>query len=159
MAATRELVFTKGRRGAIERVVNFLLAFSRRNGENGHDSPRVDLPMTRTDIGDFLGLSVETVSRTFTKLKKLRLIELSRANHLRFVDIEKLQNLADSEDEAPGAKSTTSRRRSTASLAYITIAAPRLRWRAKAVGNSFYSLTAHVRDKCAADLLPVEHQV
>jgi len=98
-------VFTKGRRGAIERVVSFLLAFSRRNGENGHDRRSVDLPMTRTDIGDFLGLSVETVSRTFTKLKMLRLIELPCANHVRFVDIEKLQNLADSEDGAPGAKS------------------------------------------------------
>ena len=54
--------------------------------------------MTRADIGDCLGLSIETVSRAFTKLKMLGLIELPRANHVKFADIEGLQNLADGEE-------------------------------------------------------------
>jgi len=101
LATTRELVFTKGRRGAMQRVVGFLLAFSQRNGENGHDRPCVDLPMTRTDIGDFLGLSVETVSRTFTSLRMRGLIELACSNHVKLVDIEQLQGIADGEEGAP----------------------------------------------------------
>jgi CRP/FNR family transcriptional regulator, anaerobic regulatory protein len=95
LAATRNLVLTIGRRSAIERVVGFLLAFSRRNGESGLSGCCFDLPMTRGDIGDLLGLSVETVSRTFTMLKLHGLIELPRADRVRFIDIEQLQNLAD----------------------------------------------------------------
>ena len=100
LAATRDLVFTKGRRSPIERVAGFLLAFSRRNGENGHDRRCFDLPMTRTDIGDFLGLSVETVSRTFTNLRMHGLIELPCTNHVKLVDIEQLQSIADGEEGA-----------------------------------------------------------
>ena len=55
--------------------------------------------MTRTDIGDFLGLTIETVSRTFTKLKLLGLIELPQSNHVKLVDIEELQTLADGEGQ------------------------------------------------------------
>ena len=110
LATTRELVFTKGRRGAMQRVVSFLLAFSRRNGENGHDSPCVDLPMTRTDIGDFLSLSVETVSRTFMNLRMRGLIELPCTNLVKLVDIEQLQSIADGEEGAPRTKAISLRR-------------------------------------------------
>jgi CRP/FNR family transcriptional regulator len=54
--------------------------------------------MTRADIGDFLGLTIETVSRTFTKLKTLGLIELPLSNRVRLVDIDELETLADGED-------------------------------------------------------------
>jgi CRP/FNR family transcriptional regulator len=100
LAATRDLVFTTGRRSATERVVGFLLAFSRRNGRSGRGRCCFDLPMTRTDIGDFLGLTVETVSRIFTKLKLRGLIELPHTNHVRLVDVEELQNIADGEERA-----------------------------------------------------------
>jgi CRP/FNR family transcriptional regulator len=102
LAATRDLVFTKGRRSPIERVAGFLLAFSRRNGENGHDRRCFDLPMTRTDIGDFLGLSVETVSRTFTNLRMHGLIQLPCSNYVKLVDIERLQSIAADRSRAAG---------------------------------------------------------
>ena len=59
-----------------------------------------DLPMTRSDIGDFLGLTIETVSRTFTKLRMLGLIELRtrQSNHVKLVDIEELESLANGDD-------------------------------------------------------------
>jgi CRP-like cAMP-binding protein len=101
LAATRDLMLTTGQRSAMERVAGFLLAFSRRNQRNGQDPTTFELPMTRTDIGDFLGLTIETVSRTFTKLKVLRLIELPHSNQVRLLDIEHLQSLADGEQQAP----------------------------------------------------------
>lgn len=54
-----------------------------------------ELPMTRTDIGDFLGLTIETVSRTFTKLKLMHLLELAHSNDVKLIDIDALAELAD----------------------------------------------------------------
>ena len=100
LAATRDLMLTTGQRSAMERVAGFLLAFSRRNQRNGQDPTTFELPMTRTDIGDFLGLTIETVSRTFTKLKVLQLIELPHSNQVRLLAIDELQSLADGEAQA-----------------------------------------------------------
>ena len=99
LAATRDLMLTTGQRSATERVVSFLLAFSRRNERNGQDPSDFELPMTRADIGDFLGLTIETVSRTFTKLKTLGLIELPHSNRVKLVDIDELESLADGEKQ------------------------------------------------------------
>jgi Mn-dependent DtxR family transcriptional regulator len=52
--------------------------------------------MTRTDIADFLGLTIETVSRTFTKLKMLGLIDLPHTSRVRLTNMERLQSLGDS---------------------------------------------------------------
>ena len=101
LAASRELMLTIGRRSAIERVVGFLLAFSRRNEQKGRDSSRIDLPMTRADIGDFLGLTIETVSRTFTKLRMLGLIELPCSNHVKLIDAKELENLVEGDRQDP----------------------------------------------------------
>jgi CRP/FNR family transcriptional regulator len=98
LAATRDLMLTTGQRSATERVVSFLLAFSRRNERNGQDPSDFELPMTRADIGDFLGLTIETVSRTFTKLKTLGLIALPHSNRVKLVDIDELESLANGED-------------------------------------------------------------
>jgi CRP/FNR family transcriptional regulator len=97
LAATRDLLLTTGQRSATERVVAFLLAFSRRNERNGRDARAFDLPMTRADIADFLGLTIETVSRTFTKLKMLGFIELPQASHVHILDIDALKGLTGDE--------------------------------------------------------------
>jgi CRP-like cAMP-binding protein len=54
--------------------------------------------MTRSDIGDFLGLTIETVSRTFSKLKAMGLIELPQSHRVRLLDIASLTDLAEGED-------------------------------------------------------------
>jgi CRP/FNR family transcriptional regulator len=95
LAATRDLMLTTGQRSAMERVAGFLLALSRRNQRNGQDAASIELPMTRTDIGDFLGLTIETVSRTLTKLKRMRLIGLAQSNQVALLDIDHLVRLAD----------------------------------------------------------------
>jgi CRP-like cAMP-binding protein len=64
LAAARERMLLLGHMTAIERIASFLLDLAERR-----DDGRISLPMTRTDIGDYLGLTMETVSRTFSQLK------------------------------------------------------------------------------------------
>jgi len=60
---------------AQERVAGFLLEMAkRRPGQDG-----IDLPMSRQDIADYLGLTIETVSRTITSLEQSHMIELASA--------------------------------------------------------------------------------
>src|SRR5947207_11142967 len=65
-----------GRRSAEEKVATFLIGWRDRLAQPGSPSKTVALPMSRQDIADFLGLALETVSRTFTKLERNRVIEI-----------------------------------------------------------------------------------
>ena len=94
LAATRTLLMTTGHRSACERVAAFLLTLSQRNERKGEPAHVIDLPMTRSDIADFLGLTVETVSRTITKMKTGRLIDLPQCARIHLRDIDALQALA-----------------------------------------------------------------
>ena len=86
LLAARELLVTVSQRTAMERVASFLLALSRRNARKGEDPREFVLPMTRNDIADFLGLTIETVSRTFTKLRSEGLIDLAQSVLVTIVD-------------------------------------------------------------------------
>ena len=88
---------TTGHRSASERVASFLMALSRRNERFGEAANIVDLPMTRTDIADFLGLTIETVSRTLSKMKNQRLIDLPQSARVRLIDMNELQRIAEGE--------------------------------------------------------------
>ncbi len=57
-----------GRRSAEERVAAFIITMRDKLRRLGYTSPTLPLPMNRQDIADYLGLTIETVSRTFTKL-------------------------------------------------------------------------------------------
>jgi CRP/FNR family nitrogen fixation transcriptional regulator len=61
-----------GRKSAVEKIATFLLDLSDRAAEDDH----VELPMSRTDIADHLGLTIETVSRSLTQLERQGVIEL-----------------------------------------------------------------------------------
>jgi CRP/FNR family nitrogen fixation transcriptional regulator len=67
-----------GRKGAGERVAAFLLRFADRF-MRGHD---LDLPMSRADIADYLGLTIETVSRAFTEMERVHAIDLPSSRHI-----------------------------------------------------------------------------
>lgn len=86
-----------GRKTAQERVVTFLLNLSRRAQNRGQAGDLVPLPMTRADIADYLGLTVETVSRTFSRLRKINAISLEGADKVRFGDRDLLATLSDGE--------------------------------------------------------------
>jgi CRP/FNR family transcriptional regulator len=95
LAAAHDLLLTTGQRSAAERLAAFLLAMARRAERNGQDAGIIDLPMTRSDIGDFLGLTIETVSRTFTKLRQQGIIDLAQSARVQLLDIEALEELAE----------------------------------------------------------------
>ncbi|MGJ3258159.1 MAG: Crp/Fnr family transcriptional regulator [Rhodospirillales bacterium] len=84
-----------GRKTAQERVATFLLMLSRRAAERGMAANPIDVPMSRDDIGDFLGLTTETVSRTFSRLRKDGLIGGDKDRKIQILDNEGLSDIAD----------------------------------------------------------------
>jgi CRP/FNR family transcriptional regulator, anaerobic regulatory protein len=95
LQAARELLFTVSHRTAAERLAFFLLALSRRNALRGENRREIVLPMNRTDIADFLGLTIETVSRTFTKFRVEGLIDIEQCILVTILDTAALSALAD----------------------------------------------------------------
>lgn len=95
LRATRDLLFTVSQRTATERVASFLLALSQRNERNGDDPLEYVLPMTRNDIADYLGLTIETVSRTFTKLRSEGIIEVTQSVLVTITNFAALEQFAD----------------------------------------------------------------
>ena len=65
-----------GQLSSTERVANFLVTMMELYDERHLQTHPLVLPMRRTDIADYLGLRLETVSRTFTRLKTKRIIDL-----------------------------------------------------------------------------------
>lgn len=92
--ANQELIFTLGRRSAVERVAAFLLFLEQTQEQLGEAGKTIPLPMTRTDIADYLGLTIETVSRAFTKLKTSKAIRLPTLHSVEIVRRDELADLA-----------------------------------------------------------------
>jgi CRP/FNR family transcriptional regulator len=82
LASAQEQMLLLGRKTARERVASFLLAWS----ERADSATTVHLPMSRMDLADYLGLTIETVSRSLSQLKRDSLITFSDA---RFVTVLK----------------------------------------------------------------------
>lgn len=74
LSHARDHMVLLGRRSAEEKVATFLIGWRDRLVQLSGPSTTVALPMSRQDIADFLGLTIETVSRTFTKLERDRVI-------------------------------------------------------------------------------------
>ncbi|MFL1461144.1 Crp/Fnr family transcriptional regulator [Roseococcus sp. DSY-14] len=95
LAATQEHLVTVGRRSAEARVASFLLGLEEAWRRRGALPDPLPMPMTRSDIGDFLGLTLETVSRTFTAFKKAKWVEEPAHQKLRIRDRQTLADLAE----------------------------------------------------------------
>lgn len=89
-----------GRKTARERLASFLLDAAAKAKRHGGSGEVIDLPMSRADIADFLGLTTETVSRSFTQLKKDKLIELPDPSTVRIANRPGLSAIAAGEIEA-----------------------------------------------------------
>jgi CRP/FNR family transcriptional regulator len=84
-----------GRRTAEEKIAAFLMGLRKRWGRGSdHLSVLVPLPMTRQDIGDFLGLTVETVSRLMTKLAREKVLVIV-PDGVRLLNMDRLEKLAE----------------------------------------------------------------
>jgi CRP/FNR family nitrogen fixation transcriptional regulator len=84
-----ERMLLLGRKSAIERVANFLLEMDRRLAVAG----MMALPMCRRDIGDYLGLTLETISRALSRLNDEGVLGLSGARQIVLRNRQRLHNL------------------------------------------------------------------
>jgi CRP/FNR family transcriptional regulator, anaerobic regulatory protein len=89
LAAAEKQIVSLGRKTAHERICSFLL------GHNIQKGNKIELPMSRTDIADYVGLTIETVSRTLSRLRSAGLIRMICCNSLELTDPERLSRLAD----------------------------------------------------------------
>lgn len=90
LARSRDRSVALGRMTAAERVADFLLSMVPRIGVQRDDGTIVELPMSRRDIADSLGLTIETVSRQFTALREDGVIETSGRSLVRLLDTRAL---------------------------------------------------------------------
>jgi len=72
----QELLLLLSRKHAAERMAAFLLSLSMRYKQRGFSATEFNLTMTRSDIGNYLGLAIETVSRLFSALQKNDIIQV-----------------------------------------------------------------------------------
>jgi len=98
LAAAQEQMLLLGRKSAREKVLSFLLLRAQHDYDlDEAEAAVLDLPMSRTDIADYLGLTIETVSRTFTALKEEGLIELPSPQHVVLPDLEAIEAAANAD--------------------------------------------------------------
>lgn len=89
----REWMITLGRKSASEKVASFLCLIAARHDpeQAGRDQPiRFEIPLKRADIADFLGLTIETVSRHFTKLRKAGIIDIEQNRIILVREMDRL---------------------------------------------------------------------
>ncbi len=93
LAAAQDQLLLLGRKTAVERVASFLVAWSHRATAS---APRHELrlPMTRGDIADYLGLTIETVSRTFSRFRADQRIATPALDAVVLIDLAWLDNVA-----------------------------------------------------------------
>lgn len=78
------------KRPARKRIAAFLLGLSTRAARRGEPTTKMRLPMSRTDIGNYLGITLETVCRELARLEKQEIISLKK-RQLSILDIQKLR--------------------------------------------------------------------
>ena len=90
----RDWMVALGRKAASEKVASFLLFIARNidpAAEPDREQAEFDLPLTRADIADFLGLTIETVSRQLTRLRVDEVIRIENNRHIVVNSLKRLQ--------------------------------------------------------------------
>ncbi len=95
LAIAQDQMLLLGRKTAKERLATFLINLSEREELRGGQGGVVYLPMVQEDIADYLGLTIETVSRTMSQLKRDRLIHQTTSHEFELPRIEELRHLAE----------------------------------------------------------------
>ncbi len=102
--AAREWMLLLGRKTAREKIASLLAIIARRNAalktQGSHGAVRFDLPLTREEMADYLGLTLETVSRQISALKREGVIELEGKRQVIVQDIDRL--LEETGDDSDG---------------------------------------------------------
>ncbi len=99
--AARDWMLLLGRKTAQEKIATFIDMLVRRSHSEPSEVPgAIPLPMTRDQIANYLGLTLETVSRQFSALKKRGVIDFTDRHHFQIIDNEGLR-LATGDDSDP----------------------------------------------------------
>lgn len=98
-----------GKKSAEERLATLLLNLSGRFEERGFSPYEFHLNMSRNDIGNYLGLAVETVSRLFTRFQEQGLLQVS-GKYIKLLDINALRRIITSQSESSKERSRGSGR-------------------------------------------------
>lgn len=98
IAEDQHLITLLSKNTAEERIAALLLSISVRNGKRHLSTVSLRLPMSRTDIGNYLGLTVETVSRVFSRFKKQRIIDVVQ-KEIEILDLPLLRKIAQVSEE------------------------------------------------------------
>lgn len=93
LAVAEEHILLLGRRRSEEKIACFLLTMRERWAQVGKRSITVHLPMSRRDIADYLGVTIETVSRTLARFARERII-LPVPEGVRLLDVQSLEQLS-----------------------------------------------------------------
>ena len=94
LAEAQQQMLLLGRMTALERIASFYIMLSRRAVKRGQKDNPVSVPMGQIDIGDYLGLTTETVSRSLSRLKKQGLIQQEKDRKVRILDYPALERMA-----------------------------------------------------------------
>lgn len=94
LSKENKLLLTINKRSAEERLATFIVSLSTRFQNLGYSAKEYNLPMSRQDIGNYLGLTIETVSRLFTKFQKNGLIKIDK-KAIRLEDLATLRSICE----------------------------------------------------------------
>lgn len=94
LSITIDQLFVLGRMNAVEKIAFFLIQTQARQQRLILPSPILSLPMTRSDIADHLGLTIETTSRAISKLVRQGAISLRTATTIEIIDADELRQIA-----------------------------------------------------------------
>lgn len=89
----QQLITLLSKNSAEERIATLLTSISARNARRKLSSTRFRLPMSRADIGNYLGLTVETVSRVFSRFQKMGLLTVDK-KEIEILDPDRLKAMA-----------------------------------------------------------------
>ena len=92
---TRSWLVCVSRKSARERVATFLQAMRAASAMDGNNEAEFEVPLTRLEIGEFLGLTLETVSRQFSALRRENIIETRGMRHVRILSPSLLRQATD----------------------------------------------------------------
>jgi CRP/FNR family transcriptional regulator len=106
MSAAHNQMLLLGRKCAEERVVSFLLAVHRKCGKDAE----LELPMSRLDMADYLGLTIETVSRMMTSLARRGLIHATGRHRIALRKLSALRDIAGRDEDEVDAQPMPARR-------------------------------------------------
>jgi CRP/FNR family transcriptional regulator len=90
----QHMLMLLGKRTAEERLASFLLSLSMRYHARGLSATEFNLPMSRQDIGNYLGLAIETVSRLFAQFQEKKLLQVKR-RQVQITDLDAIRAMVE----------------------------------------------------------------